>query len=150
MIRAAVALLVAACPLSAQARGAQGEFRAEAYATGAMLVGAGFVTPIGTYARVGLAGAAGSYVDAPRTAAARGEALMRFHLDPFRQSRRTLYAAAGVSAQRDQDERWRPYLLARIGVEGRARSGWFPAAEIGLGGGGHVAIVLRKARRSGR
>ena len=150
MIRSPFVLLICAASLGAQVRGPQGEIRAEGYATGALLGGLGFVVPIGTYARMGLVGAAGTYVDEPRTAAVRVDALMRFHLDPLRQFRRALYAAAGVSVNRDQDTEWRSYLLARIGVELATRGGWIPAVEVGLGGGAHLALALRKARKRSR
>ena len=150
MMRTAFLLLICSAALGAQATGPQGEIRAEAYATGALLGGLGFVLPLGTYARVGLVGAAGRYVDQPSRTAARVDALMRFHLDPLRQHRRALYAAAGVSASRDQDTKWRPYVLARIGMELTSRGRWIPAVEIGLGGGGHIGLVVRPARKHWR
>jgi hypothetical protein len=138
-------------PLRAQLpTGPQAELRAEAYYTRAVLGGVGLVVPIGTYARLGGVVAGGAYLDTPREPAARADALIRFHFDPLRQSRRALYGAAGVSAMLDQDGRWRPYLLARLGVEGSAKAGWMPAAELGLGGGAHIALVMRRARARGR
>lgn len=149
---AALLLLLASLSASARAQsgGAQGEVRAEWFATRAILGGAGIAVPVGTYARIGAVVAAGTFVDAPHRTALRADALLRFHLDPFRQFRRAPYGAAGITAQRGRTGTWRPYLLLRAGVEGSPHAGWIPALEAGLGGGAHVSLALRRARHRGR
>jgi hypothetical protein len=153
------AALVAAAParLGAQGGGGGGEGSARmqpearadvtvARATTAEL-GAGASVPLGIYVRLGLVGAAGaSWIGGEARATGRVDAVARFLLDPFFQSRWAPYAGAGVSARYvATDERWRGFLALVVGLEGPRRGPTVPAVEIGLGGGARVGIALRRA-----
>jgi hypothetical protein len=80
----------------------------------------------------------------------RADFIMRFSLDPFRQSRWAPYAGAGLSGRfRPTDDGGsKGFLLVFLGLEGplpdRHLSGWVPALEVGLGGGARVGVILRK------
>ncbi len=80
----------------------------------------------------------------------RTDAAARFALDPFRESKHAFYGLGGLSLMYDGLERWRPRLLAGFGIEGPARHGRVIAAELALGGGARLGIVVRRARASGR
>ena len=114
---------------------------------------AGVVIPSGTYVRIGVLAGAGATVDgddAPR-AAGRLDVLARFLIDPFRQSRWGFSAGAGVSLRADPGDRVRPRLLAALDVEGRrARRGFTPSVQIGLGGGVRGGVGLRWSDRRTR
>lgn len=115
---------------------------------GGALAGLGAFADAGLYTRVGLVALAGALREpgGGTSAGARLEAIARFHLDPQRQSRRGVYAGGGVAAavRRGAGPAWQ--LVALLGVEGAPRGGLTPAAEVGLGGGARVALVLRRAR----
>lgn len=84
---------------------------------------------------------AGAGVQA-RALAGRGEALVAFHLDPFRTRGVSPYAGGGVAAD-VRAGATAGYLVVLLGVESRPgrRRGWF--AELGLGGGVRVALGAR-------
>ena len=105
----------------------------------------GVVIPAGYYVRIGvLAGAGATVAEDPSGAAGRLDVLARFLVDPFRQSRWGVSAGAGVSLRADPGERVRPQLLAVLDVEGRrARAGFTPSVQIGLGGGVRGGLGLR-------
>ena len=105
----------------------------------------GVVIPAGFYVRIGvLAGAGATVAEDPSGAAGRLDVLARFLVDPFRQSRWGVSAGAGVSLRADPGERVRPQLLAVLDVEGRrARAGFTPSVQIGLGGGVRGGLGLR-------
>ena len=107
--------------------------------------GIGVNIPAGYYVRIGLLGAAGMDDDAgfPH-AAGRVDVTARFLLDPFRQTRWGLSVGGGVSVRAREADRARPYLLALMDLEGpRARGGWAPALQLGLGGGVRVGAGIR-------
>lgn len=113
----------------------------------------GVVIPSGYYVRIGILAGAGTTIERGRAsrAAGRVDVLARFLLDPFRQSRWGVSAGAGVSVRADPGDRARPHLLAALDVEGRrARRGFTPALQIGLGGGVRGGIGLRWSDRRSR
>jgi hypothetical protein len=125
----------------------QPELRADllaAHATSAQL-GAALSIPLGLYVRGSLAAGAGTaWHDGRTDAAGRVDATARFLLDPFRERRWGPYGLAGGSV-RHQADRWRPYLLIGIGVEGPANHGFVPALELAMGGGVRVGLAIRRA-----
>ncbi|MDP9202921.1 MAG: hypothetical protein M3P26_13465 [Gemmatimonadota bacterium] len=107
----------------------------------------GFTVPAGIYVRSGLVAGIGA---GRHGVEGRTDLISRFSLDPFRQSRWAPYGGAGLSGRYRSklDGGSRAYLLVFLGVEGPLplgeRSGWVPAVEVGLGGGGRVGLVLRR------
>ena len=121
----------------------------------AVQLGAGLQIPAGYYVRIGVDAAAGVPVGrreaTPRRADARADLLVRFLLDPFRQSAYGLSAGAGLSVRAEPGDRVRPVLLVATEVEGRrAAHGWVPALQVGLGGGARFGLLLRRAARLSR
>lgn len=113
--------------------------------------GAGFNVAAGNYVRWGLVMAAGATRRDDRTAATwRADVVVRFLLDPFRESPRGLYGLAGVSVMDDGARDVEPAILIGVGVEGRARGVVIPAVELALGGGARIAVVLRRTRPNRR
>ena len=113
----------------------------------------GVEIPSGNYVRIGVLAGAGAALerDGESGAAGRLDVLARFLLDPFRQSRWGFSAGVGVSLRADPGDRVRPQLLAALDVEGRrARRGFTPAIQIGLGGGVRGGIGLRWSDRRAR
>jgi hypothetical protein len=124
------------------------EFRADALfgkgTTGQ--AGLGVVVPLGVYVRLGLDGAAGAtWQNGVSSATGRVDAIVRFLLDPLRESGAAISLGGGLSAPIRKDGVKSPYLTVVIDVEGKARRGITPALELGLGGGGRVGIVLRRS-----
>ena len=125
----------------------------------AVHAGVGVQIPVGYYVRVGLDGAVGvatwdrkslvGSADAPPGPLdARADLLVRFLLDPFRQSRYGLSVGGGLSARAEPGDRVRPRLLVAMDLEGRRSShGLVPAVQVGLGGGVRVGLVLRRGAR---
>ena len=118
----------------------------------AVQLGAGAQIPMGYYVRVGIDGATGlptgSEVPSPRRLDARADLLVRFLLDPFRQSAYGLSLGGGLSARAEPGDRVRPRLLLAVDVEGRrSASGFVPAVQVGLGGGVRVGVLLRRGAR---
>lgn len=133
--------------------GAQWEGRLEGIfaRTSALQGGIAVNVPAGRYVRIGALGAAGAaWANGEQRASARLEGVARFLLDPFRESRFGLYGVGGVSVMYDGFEHTRPNVVVGAGVEGTPRNGRAIAAELALGGGVRVAVVLRRARRTGR
>jgi hypothetical protein len=124
----------------------------------AVQVGAGAQIPVGYYVRIGLDAAVGSLLGERATSSAparridgRFDLLVRFLLDPFRQSAFGLSLGGGMSVRAEPGERARPLLLVAVDVEGRrARSGWVPAVQIGLGGGARIGVLLRRGSAGAR
>ena len=118
----------------------------------AVQVGAGLQIPMGYYVRIGLDGAAGvatgSVSAGTNRADARADLLVRFLLDPFRQSAYGLSVGGGVSARAEPGDHVRPRLLVAADLEGRRSShGLVPALQVGLGGGVRVGVILRRGER---
>jgi hypothetical protein len=114
--------------------------------------GAGVQIPMGYYVRVGLDGAVGvptgANAPSPRRVDARADLLVRFLLDPFRQSRYGLSLGGGLSARAEPGDHVRPRLLVAMDLEGRRSShGVVPALQVGLGGGVRVGVILRRGAR---
>jgi hypothetical protein len=110
------------------------------------MLGAGGIGRLGTYARGVLLVAGGAArVDDRTRGSARVEGVVRFLLDPLRERRLGAYAGAGVSASWIDGDGWRTPLVVAFGVEGPRRGGHALAAEVGLGGGARLALVLRGA-----
>ncbi len=118
----------------------------------AVQLGAGLQVPMGYYVRVGLDGAVGlATVTVPSStsrADARADLLVRFLLDPFRQSAYGLSVGGGVSARAEPGDHVRPRLLVAADLEGRRSAhGWVPALQVGLGGGVRLGVMLRRGER---
>lgn len=112
---------------------------------------AGLNVAVGTYLRVGLVGGGGlSWHDGDSYGSARADVVGRFALDPFRERRWGLSAGGGVSARYDYDpsrlrRRWRAFVAVVVDLEGPRSGPFAPAAQLGLGGGARVGLVLRRA-----
>jgi hypothetical protein len=104
----------------------------------------GVAASLGAYLRLdAYVGAGPERADGDVRATAHGEVVARFVLDPFRRSGRGVYAGGGLAWwSRDP----RAALGAVVGVEGRARGGWAPAVELGLGRGARLGVALRRGR----
>lgn len=118
----------------------------------AVQVGGGVQIPFGYYVRLGIAGAAGRRIDDATSRPAstsrvdgRVDVLVRFLLDPFRQTAYGVSLGGGMSVRAESGDRARPWLLVALDVEGRrSRRGIVPAVQLGLGGGVRLGIVLRR------
>ncbi|MDQ8153994.1 MAG: hypothetical protein P3B98_04950 [Gemmatimonadota bacterium] len=131
----------------------QPEWRADLVAArnNAFVAMVGANVPLGYYARAGAALGAGAVWRAAGPAlAARINVTTRFLLDPFGENAWGPYLGGGLTARRDGWDRADAGLLLVLGVEGRRRTGWMPSAEVALGQGARLGVVLRKARRNGR
>ena len=146
----------AAALLSSSVGGAQqiptrpyAEYRADAIiARGtATQIGGGVVVPLGLYVRLGVDAAAGATWRYSQTfGSGRVDAIARFLLDPFRESRLGFSLGGGVSAPIGRAEPSQPpYMTAVIDIEGRRGHGLTPALQIGLGGGTRIGVVLRQS-----
>src|ERR1700680_2195490 len=108
--------------------------------------GLGLSVPSGIYMRTGLVAGIGA---GRHGLEGRADLILRFSLDPFRQSNWAPYGGAGISGRYRSrlDGGSRAYLLVLLGVEGPLplgqTSGIVPAFEIGLGGGARIAVILR-------
>jgi len=125
----------------------------------AVQVGAGVQVPMGYYVRVGLDAAIGvatndreappgSPDSPPGPLDGRADLLVRFLLDPFRQSPWGLSLGGGLSARAEPGDHVRPRLLAAVDLEGRRSAhGVVPAFQVGVGGGVRVGVLLRRGSR---
>lgn len=114
-------------------------------------LGLGVSVPASTYVRLGIVGAAGqSWRKGESSGAGRIDALMRFVVDPLRESRWAPYAAGGIGAIYDGPEKWRGVLVGVLGLEGPGAGHVVPAIEAGFGGGARFGIALRRAMRGRR
>jgi len=115
------------------------------------LLGAGVQVPLGFYARMGIDVSGGlTRSNGESFATARGDAIMRFLLDPFREAPWALSAGAGVSVAYTDPHTWRAFLAVVLDVEGRRAGGLTPAFQVGLGGGVRLGIALRNSSRAYR
>lgn len=124
------------------------EFRADGVFGAGTTVqgGAGVAIPLGVYVRLGVDGAAGATWDHDQTRSSeRVDAVARFLLDPFREMPIGLSMGGGASVRYVDGDRVRPYLVAVVDMEGRRRSGFTPALQVGLGGGARISIILRRS-----
>lgn len=130
---------------AATTSGAQSiEGRIDAIAAGpaAIHAGAGFTVPMGTYVRPGIDAAIGSSRDG---ISGRVDGFARFHLDPFRRHRWAPYGGGGLTARFDDNRSTRYYLLVFLGVDGPVAHKVSTSIEAGLGGGGRIGIIIRRA-----
>jgi hypothetical protein len=110
-------------------------------------LGAGFSAMAGVYTRLGLLASGGAARIGDRTVGtARVEGVLRFHLDPLKQSKRGLYGIVGIGAMDDGTHDWEPRLHVGVGLEGRGGRQVAPAMEVALGGGLRVALAFRGTR----
>lgn len=131
-----------AAPTKPSSISIEGRIDAIAASTSAIQAGVGLTTVAGIYARTGVVGAIGA---SKNGLSGRADAFARFHLDPFRESRWAPYGGAGLSTRMEQGERTRAYLLVFAGIDGPIRDGLTTSIEAGLGGGGRIGIILRRA-----
>ena len=112
---------------------------------------AGIVLPFGTYVRVALTGGAGvGGRGDDRFTAWRGDAVVRFQLDPFHQAKAGVYGGAGVAWLGGEGRDGTARLAIGAGVELPEWGPVTPALELGLGGGTRVGLALRSASRRWR
>jgi hypothetical protein len=165
--RAASVLLLAVCTLTAGSRASgqaapgrssvQPELRVDAIASGdntvALQLGLGAELPLGYYARAGIIGAGGAtFRNDVTTGSGRADVLVRFLLDPFRETSWGISAGAGLSVRYEPiltPNKLTEFLVAVIDVEGPRMHRIVPAVQVGLGGGWRAGLVLR-AYRQGR
>jgi hypothetical protein len=147
----AAAVLLASGTASAQQAPPRGyaEYRADAIiarGTAAQL-GAGVILPLGVYVRLGVDAAAGAtWRHGQTVGGGRVDAIARFLLDPFRESRLGFSVGGGVSAPIGSGEPSQPpYLTVVLDLEGRRHRGVTPALQVGLGGGTRIGVVLRQS-----
>ena len=112
--------------------------------------GGGLNVPAGYYLRVGAALGAGRTTDERAETVLRAELNARFLADPFRETRWGPYAGVGVAVDWPAHAAAHAAVTLLIGTDLPGRGGWRPAAEVSVGGGVRVALILRRARRSGR
>jgi hypothetical protein len=106
----------------------------------------GAVVPIGIYVRLALtAGAGMTKQDGLYQAAARGDAIARFELDPLKQHTHGAWIGGGVSLLGRNGPHVRAYLALVAALELKQRAGWVPSIEAGLGGGARVGLGFRRA-----
>lgn len=122
----------------------------------AVQLGAGVQIPAGYYVRVGVDGAVGTRIGETSPATQRSvdgrlDVLVRFLLDPFRQTSYGLSLGGGMSLRAEQGDHVRPLLLVAAEVEGsRSTRGLVPALQVGLGGGTRIGVVLRRGAQGAR
>ncbi len=119
--------------------------------TNSALLGVGEQFPLGYYTRFGLDLTGGvAWEDDASFATARVDAIMRFLLDPFRETKWALSAGAGVTVRYVAPDAWRPFLALVLDVEGKRTGPFTPAFQLGLGGGVRLGVVLRGSARAYR
>ena len=138
---------VASAQINEQAVQLEGRIDGIFARTSGVEAGLGLTVPNGIYLRSGLVAGIGA---GRHGVEGRTDFVARFSLDPFRQSRWAPYAGGGVSGRyrSELDGGSHAYLMIFLGVEGPLplgrTSGWVPAFEAGLGGGGRVAVIFRR------
>lgn len=147
----AFGLLVGVAPLARaqRAAGPRPELRLEAIVSRhtSVQAGVGVNAAAGTYLRWGLVAAAGATQRDGRTVATwRADVVVRFLLDPFRESPRGVYGLSGISTVDDGSRHVKPAVFVGAGIEGRPHGAVIPAVELALGGGARVAFVVRRTR----
>jgi hypothetical protein len=154
---ASVLLALGAPALHAQARPVRAlpqlEARLDAVLspTSGAMAGVGVNVRAGWYARVGAALSAGAVRRGDGwDARQRLDATARFVFDPFGERTRGFYAGAGIGAEHRAGGDVRAVLLAVVGVEGATTARVLKSAELTLGDGVRVGVVLRQRRRQGR
>lgn len=154
-----IGALAVACPARAQpgaihVGAPQPELRADVLAARATTwqLGAGLFWPVGRSVRLG--GVLGGGVtdtgagNDERATSARAEFVTRFVLDGAGDARWRPYGAAGAGLLLVRGSRGVARVHVAAGVEMPPLGRWRPAAEVGLGGGARVALVLRRTGAS--
>ena len=119
--------------------------------SGTVHVGAGVALPLGYYARLGIIGAGGVTGRGDGvTGSARADVLMRFLVDPFRETRYGVSVGGGLSVRYAPGDGWREYLALVVDVERPPVRALVPAVQFGLGGGIRIGIGLRRAQQGRR
>ena len=114
-------------------------------------LGAGLAFPLGYYARLGLIGAGGiSREGGEDHGTARADVLMRFLIDPFRETTYGVSVGGGLSVRYAREAGWQEYLAIVIDVETPPVRSIVPALQVGLGGGVRVGVGLRRAQQGRR
>ena len=114
---------------------------------GTVQAGAGVNIPLGSYARLELDGAGGvTRRDEMDHHSGRGDAIVRFLLDPFAESPWGLSIGGGMSALFAEAARTHAYLVVVADVEAPRIGGIVPALQVGLGGGLRVGLGARASR----
>lgn len=145
----ALAAVATRAPAQTSEQPVQTEWRVDGIfaRTSGVEAGLGVSVPTGIYIRNGLVGGIGV---GRHGVEGRTDLVSRFSLDPFRQSRWSLYGGGGISGRyRTRDDGGtHAYLLILLGLEGPLpfgrTSGWAPAFEVGLGGGARVGVIVRR------
>jgi len=107
---------------------------------------AGVALPVGTYTRIGLlAGGGAAHVAGATVGSVRADAIARFVLDPYRQSRWGISAGGGITVRHEPGLGTRGHLALVLDAEGPARGRVAPALQLGLGGGVRFGVALRGA-----
>ena len=113
-------------------------------------IAAGSNVPAGYYVRVGSVVAVAREFGADHATVWRAELTGRFLVDPFAEWRWGPYAGGGVAADWRAGRAGRAALLLIAGTDLPSRAAWRPAVELSVGGGARLALVLKRARTSGR
>ncbi len=109
-------------------------------------LGAGLEIPFGWYTRLGaIVGGGVANENAITVGSGRADAIVRFLLDPFRETRWGLSVGGGVSVRYDPVRHWREYLAVVADFEGPQKGPVMPSFQVGLGGGVRVGVGLRRA-----
>lgn len=125
----------------------QPEFRVDWFGAAPSSVqgAAGGVLALTNYVRLSAVGGAGPALDGTG-AALRGDVIVRFTLDPFRQSRWGVALGGGVSVRHDPGRGTRPLLALTMDVDPPGSGAWQPSVQVGLGGGIRAGVGLRRTR----
>lgn len=129
-------------PVGAARGQIQPEARVEAVATGPRRVesGLGMSVRAGSYLRAGVNVAREVWSRGDSSSSSwRADYLVRFSMDPLGEQRWGVALGGGLGY------RGRAYLLAVAELEGPRLSGVRPAAQLSLGGGVRVGLLLRRA-----
>ena len=114
-------------------------------------VGFGLNVPATTYVRLGIVAALGqAWSGGNATIAGRVDGLVRFVVDPLRESRWAPYATGGIGGIYDGSAKWRGVLVGALGAEGPVTGRVVPAIEVGFGGGVRIGVAFRRAMRGRR
>jgi hypothetical protein len=148
-----LALLAGAGRAGAQARPPVLEARGDVLAgrTTSWHAGAGAAWRLGGYVQLGLVAAGGvtrgpaSRVDDGTAPSGRAELVARFVVDPRGGEGLRWYGGAGAGALFVRGARGLARVHVVAGVEGRPRGRVRVGAEVGVGGGARVGLVLRRA-----
>jgi hypothetical protein len=113
---------------------------------GTLQGGAGVNLPLGDYVRLEIDGAGGvTKRDSVQLASGRVDAIARFLLDPFAETRWGLSIGGGMSAL-VTESRAHEYLVVVVDLETPRVGPVVPAVQLGLGGGTRIGLIVRAYR----